>query len=566
MRYPTHYLLRGLPLAIIFLFASITSCKKDKSAEPDAPAAPVAELSATIDGEAFTVTESSITANRFEDTGDAQKSMEINSALDNNGNEMSFFIGDVQAGTTSIEPKVGTSLYSSKKNANRIQSTTTQHYIKYTSSGNVYYAVRGSVVIKIDGDLMTYTWDITFIDAAGKEFNSKGSFTITITKYPVRPKTEITNPTPITIKPRIENITPNRGMAGAEVIISGLNFSSIATENIVKFNGVAAEVKSATENKLIVIAPIDGKTGAISLKVNTHEAISGPIFTYGLQPTFTSLTPTTGKVGDTVKISGTNFSTALLENQVYFGSSALTPAKGIIVSATATSLYVKVPAGTITGPIKVTSRGTTAISALGVNTTFTILTQTIKLPTLTSLAPASGKIGDTVKITGTNFNKNMFENQVYFGTTAPNLVKGIIISATETTLYVKVPLGTLTGPIKVTVNGIQTTSATGVNTTFTVLASPISKTPTFISLAPASGKIGDTVKISGTNFSRILTENEVYFGGATPNMTKATIIGATETTLYVKVPVGTLTGPIKVTVKGVQTTSAMGVNTTFTIF
>jgi len=67
--------------------------------------------------------------------------------------------------------------------------------------------------------------------------------------------------------------------------------------------------------------------------------------------------------------------------------------------------------------------------------------------------------------------------------------------------------------------------------------------PTISNFSPASGPVGTTVTITGTNFSALLANNIVYFGGI-----RATVTGATATQLTVTVPVGATYDPVSVTV------------------
>jgi gliding motility-associated-like protein len=71
------------------------------------------------------------------------------------------------------------------------------------------------------------------------------------------------------------------------------------------------------------------------------------------------------------------------------------------------------------------------------------------IPTITSFTPASGQIGTTVTITGTNFDSNPANNTVHFGAT-----KAIVTAATSTQLTVTVPTGATYEPISVLVNSL----------------------------------------------------------------------------------------------------------------
>ena len=72
-----------------------------------------------------------------------------------------------------------------------------------------------------------------------------------------------------------------------------------------------------------------------------------------------------------------------------------------------------------------------------------------------------------------------------------------------------------------------------------------------ISLSPAEGSEGTTVKISGCGFSDNLSENIVTFTGDSGSKITATVTGKEEGSLIVVAPKGVKTGPVSVTTKGV---------------
>jgi hypothetical protein len=151
-------------------------------------------------------------------------------------------------------------------------------------------------------------------------------------------------------------------LQGTEVTVAGINFSAVATDNIVKFNGVAAEVKTATETKLVVIAPVT-TTGKISIKVKNSETSEGPVFTYQAVPTITYVGPNSGKIGDTTTITGTNFSAIATDNVVSFATSGTVAANAVVLQASTTTLKVIVPSTAVTGPVNVTVKGLADIGA-----------------------------------------------------------------------------------------------------------------------------------------------------------------------------------------------------------
>jgi len=165
-------------------------------------------------------------------------------------------------------------------------------------------------------------------------------------------------------------------------------------------------------------------------------------------------------------------------------------------------------------------------------------------PTISSFTPASGPIGTTVTITGTNFSAITSNNTVTF-----NGVAATVTASAATSITVTVPLGATTGSIAVTVAGITATSATN----FTVTTVSL---PTIISFAPPAGIIGASVTITGTNFSTTPANNTVMFNGTT-----ATVTASTATSITTTVPSGATTGTITVTIASNTATSA----TNFTV-
>src|SRR3984893_17833570 len=123
-------------------------------------------------------------------------------------------------------------------------------------------------------------------------------------------------------------------------------------------------------------------------------------------PTITSLSPTSGVVGSSVTITGTNFgSTQGGSSTVKFNGTTATP-----TSWSATSIVAPVPTGAGTGNVVVAVGG-----AASNGVSFTV---TAPAPTITSLSPTSGVAGTSVSITGANFGVTQGTSTVKFNGTA----------------------------------------------------------------------------------------------------------------------------------------------------
>ncbi len=77
----------------------------------------------------------------------------------------------------------------------------------------------------------------------------------------------------------ITSFSPTSGLVGTTVTILGSSFSSITTNNVVQFNGLATVVIAATETSLTVTVPAGATTGSVSITVNSLTSSSSSVFT-----------------------------------------------------------------------------------------------------------------------------------------------------------------------------------------------------------------------------------------------------------------------------------------------
>src|SRR5438445_8763378 len=236
-------------------------------------------------------------------------------------------------------------------------------------------------------------------------------------------------------------------------------------------------------------------------------------------PTISDFTPASGPVGTSVQINGTNFSGA---SSVKFNNVSATYAV-----SSPTVIQATVPSGAGSGPISVTTAGGTAAST----SNFTVTSPPPPAPTISDFTPASGPVGTSVQINGTNFSG---ASSVTF-----NNIAAAYTVISPTTIQATVPSAATTGLISVTTDGGTVSSVSN----FTVTVS----LPTISGFAPASGPVGTSVQINGTNFSGA---SAVQFNGvnATYTVTSPTAIQAT-------VPATATSGPISVTTPGGTATS-----------
>ena len=145
-------------------------------------------------------------------------------------------------------------------------------------------------------------------------------------------------------------LTPNHGGIGTAVTVFGQGFSGTP---IVKFNGTAATVTSATSTQLIVTVPTGASTGPISVQVgaNTASSLDNFIVTSdsgGQAPIVTSFTPAIAVTGTTISVTGSHFIST-----VGTTSAGVNAATATVSPSSDTQLSFTVPALGGSGPITV---------------------------------------------------------------------------------------------------------------------------------------------------------------------------------------------------------------------
>jgi hypothetical protein len=118
--------------------------------------------------------------------------------------------------------------------------------------------------------------------------------------------------------------------------------------------------------------------------------------------------------------------------------------------------------------------------------------------------PDSGTVGDTVTLSGTNFGEDeVAEDAVYF-TGESGWVEAAITDWTQTEIGVTVPVGAVTGPIRVEVGGLSQDS----DDDYTVLA------PTVSGVSPTSDYAEhNNITITGSRFEATQGTSIVTFNG-----------------------------------------------------
>lgn len=89
---------------------------------------------------------------------------------------------------------------------------------------------------------------------------------------------------PSSPSPTITSFTPSSGPVGMMVTITGTNFSTTPSANVVKFNGTLAAVSASTSTSITTVVPSGATTGPISVALITGTAVSSTNFTVTASP------------------------------------------------------------------------------------------------------------------------------------------------------------------------------------------------------------------------------------------------------------------------------------------
>lgn len=160
------------------------------------------------------------------------------------------------------------------------------------------------------------------------------------------------------------------------------------------------------------------------------------------------------------------------------------------------------------------------------------------VPNITNVQPKNPMPGDVVTITGTGFGTLLTNVKVTIGSQVLTTT-----SVSDTEIKFTLPAGITAGDIAVAIKGIIATNTDPQKATITPQPAAV-PTATITAINPTTGKPGDAVTITGTNFSTVIADDVVKFNGVL-----ATVTAATATSLTVTVPTLATTGTVALSVK-----------------
>ena len=127
--------------------------------------------------------------------------------------------------------------------------------------------------------------------------------------------------------PAITSVSPNSGLAGSSVTIAGSNFGTTQGTSVVRFNTTAATVTAWSASQITVTVPaLSAGAYSVTTTVNgvSSNAATFTVTAVTQAPAISTLNPTSGAVGASVTVSGSNFGTSQGTSTVRFGSTNAT--------------------------------------------------------------------------------------------------------------------------------------------------------------------------------------------------------------------------------------------------
>jgi RHS repeat-associated protein len=309
-----------------------------------------------------------------------------------------------------------------------------------TITGLGFGATQGTSALTFNGQLPTAitSWSNTQIVATVPVTAATGPALVTVNNINSNNNVVFTVP-----PPSIASYTPEGGVAGTQVTLTGSGFQANQRNSTVTFNGVPGTVTSWSDTQIATSVPTTATTGPLMVNVNSTSNGTGTTFEVP-NPVITSVSPSDVPTGGMFTITGSGFG---YSDQI--GNGVTSTQVGFPeMNGTALGIFgwsdtqIVVQAG---------AAATGNITVVKFNATSNAVPFTVEgAPTVTSISPAVGTVGTSVTLTGTGFGPQQNNSSVLFngGATAA------VTSWSDTEIVATVPPGAATGPVGVTVDAI----------------------------------------------------------------------------------------------------------------
>jgi hypothetical protein len=368
--------------------------------------------------------------------------------------------------------------------------------------------------------------------------------------------------------PSIASLNPTSGLVGTSVTIAGANFGATQGTNTVTFNGIAATLTSWSTTSIVVSVPTGATTG-------NAIVTTGGVASNGVGFTLTSSAPivlvqhtnkdAAGITSATLAFNSNNTAGNWIGVCIRAGHSGqvftVTDSKGNAYNrAVQFNVSVDAPNGDTLGiyyaeniagganviTVSDTISGTLRFAILeysGVATANSL--DVIATAQGTSASPNSGNVPTTL-------NGDLLLGAILTGNSANytagigNAIRESVPTEPNTKLMVEDQSQAIVGSVSASAS-LGAADSWGVGmAAFKSASGGVATKPSITRLNPASGVVGASVTITGTNFGAAQGTSTMKFNGIT-----ATPTSWSATSIVAAVPAGATTGNVVVTVGGV---------------
>lgn len=190
------------------------------------------------------------------------------------------------------------------------------------------------------------SWTDTSVSATVPTTATSGNVLITVGGVTTASNVQFRVPAP-----QVNSVTPNAGVSGTQITITGSGFQSTKGSSSLTLNGFPVATTSWNDAQIIATVPSGATTGPIMAVVNGVSSNLDVLFTIP-NPIVNSISPSSGPTGTQVTVNGSGFgATQGTSTQKFSGLAAS------ITSWSDTQIVTTVPAAAITGTISVTVAG-----------------------------------------------------------------------------------------------------------------------------------------------------------------------------------------------------------------